>query len=149
VVLAPHEGFGERDPEALIEVDRADLPSHVAEGDQFDADRDDGSGMVFLKVLEVRDDVVVLDTNHPLAGQKVRLRVHVRSVRPASTEEMEAAAEALTHAEADGEPGPAVRSDGPLLPVERLLKRGRENAAGPEGGNEPDPTPPHKRAVIV
>ena len=120
VVLDPEDAFGSRDPEAVIEVDRGELPADLAPGDELAADRDDG-GAVTLKVLEILDDAVVLDTNHPLAGQRVKLRLFVDSVRPALPEELVEAESRVVRAE---EP-----VSQPLLPVERLLRR--------EGGDRP------------
>src|SRR5262249_43553729 len=81
IVLRLEEAFGARDPAAIIEVDREDLPPDVAQGDEFSAEREDGGGEVSLKVLEILDDVVVLDTNHPLSGQRVKLKIFVEAVR--------------------------------------------------------------------
>lgn len=114
IVLAPEDAYGERDHEAVIEVDRHDLPRDLSPGDELAADREDGGGVVLLKVLELQDDVAVLDTNHPLSGQNVRLAVEVLAVRPATDEEMEAAVARLTSPRAEV---------APLLPAERLLRR--------------------------
>jgi FKBP-type peptidyl-prolyl cis-trans isomerase SlyD len=130
VSLEHQDAFGPRDPEAIIEVDRSDLPSDIEPGDELDAERSDGQGLVPLKVLEILEDVVVLDTNHPLAGQKIRLRVTVEAVRPATPEELAAATERLAHPEAS--------DPGPLLPAERLLRRGR----GEPARDRDEPTPP-------
>jgi FKBP-type peptidyl-prolyl cis-trans isomerase SlyD len=139
VRLAPDAAFGPRDPDAIIEVDRADLPLDIAPGDEFGADREDGEGSVPLKVIEIRDDVVVLDTNHPLAGQRIRLSVQIQAIRPASAEELEHAAERLLR----DEEAPGL---GPLLPAERLLKRGRGEPT--REGDEPlPPAPPPKRVA--
>jgi FKBP-type peptidyl-prolyl cis-trans isomerase SlyD len=43
---------------------------------------------IAMRVLEVHDDAFVVDTNHPLAGQKVRFEVVVASVRAATEEEI-------------------------------------------------------------
>jgi FKBP-type peptidyl-prolyl cis-trans isomerase SlyD len=130
VLLEPEEAFGARDVEGIIEVDRSDLPPDLQMGDEFSADKDDGSGTVSLKVLEILDDVVVLDTNHPLAGQRVKLRIFVESVRPATAEELESAAARLAQAE--------IPAAGALLPAERLLRRGSGNR--PQG-DDPPPLP--------
>lgn len=128
VTLRPQDAFGARDPKAIIEVDRADLPSDVAPGDELLAEREDGAGTVHLKVLELGEDLAVLDTNHPLSGQEVRLVVDMVAVRPATEEELNSAAERLAH-------GPK-ETRAPLLPAERLLRRGRP---GGPGGNESPP----------
>jgi len=130
ITLSPEDAFGPRDPEAIIEVDRAELPPDVQPGDEFAAERDDGTGAAVLKVLEVTEDVVVVDTNHPLAGQRVKLRIAVRAVRPAAAEELARATERLTR-------GDGV-SPAPLLPAERLLRRGR----GEPSRDRDEPLPP-------
>jgi FKBP-type peptidyl-prolyl cis-trans isomerase SlyD len=131
-VLDPDDAFGRRDPEAVIEVDRAELPADIERGDELTADRD-GGGAVTLKVLEILDDIVVLDTNHPLAGQRVRLKLSVDAVRPASAEELGQAEGRLARAEES--------ASGPLLPVERLLRRGSSNR--PQGDDAAPVPLPH------
>jgi FKBP-type peptidyl-prolyl cis-trans isomerase SlyD len=116
VELSPDDAFGRRDPKAVIEVDRDEFPPDVAPGDRFDAESDDGRP-VLLQVLDVSDQAVVLDGNHPLAGQRVRFEITVREVRPASAEELAAAEKRLEVAD---DPGDSPL--GSLVPVERLLR---------------------------
>ena len=119
LTIKPEEAFGLRDPKAVLEVLRDEFPSDVAEGDVFDADEDDSpdapGGKVLLRVLEVTPETVILDRNHPLAGQKVRFDVEVLEVRPAEEAEILAAEAAVL---ADGAPEPA------LIPVASLLRGG-------------------------
>jgi FKBP-type peptidyl-prolyl cis-trans isomerase SlyD len=97
--IKPADAFGERDPKAVLEVLRDEFPEDVAEGDVFDADEDQGpeapGGPVLLRVLEVTPETVILDRNHPLAGQKVRFDVEVLEVRPADEAEISAAEAAI------------------------------------------------------
>jgi FKBP-type peptidyl-prolyl cis-trans isomerase SlyD len=117
VELSPEQAFGRRDPKAVLEVDRSDFPPDVAPGDRYDAEGEDGRP-VLLRVLDVTDDAVILDTNHPLAGQRLRLEIEVQEVRPATAEELEEA-EARLMAEPDiGEESAASR----LIPPESLLR---------------------------
>jgi FKBP-type peptidyl-prolyl cis-trans isomerase SlyD len=95
------EAFGDRDEDAVFEVDVADFPDagEVAAGDEFMAEGPDGEPIA-MRVLEVRPDAFVVDTNHPLAGQRVRFEVEINAVRAASDEEIAAAQaelEALAH----------------------------------------------------
>jgi len=119
LTIKPEEAFGLRDPKAVLEVLRDEVPSDVAEGDVSDADEDDSpdapGGKVLLRVLEVTPETVILDRNHPLAGQKVRFDVEVLEVRPAEEAEILAAEAAVL---ADGAPEPA------LIPVASLLRGG-------------------------
>lgn len=94
VVLEPRDAFGRRRAEAILEVDRADFPENVAPGDRFEAENADG-GILVLHVLSVAEDHVVLDTNHPLADQKVTVSGKVLSVRPATADELEGAVQAM------------------------------------------------------
>lgn len=95
--LRPEEAFGYGDPSAIIEVDRAEFPAGVAPGDRFEAENERGE-IVVLKLLEVGPDRVVADTNHPLAGQELRLELHIHAVRPASIGELKRGAEVLDSA---------------------------------------------------
>ncbi len=130
VTLKPQDAFGERDAKAVLEVLRDEFPPDVQEGDVFDAEEDDGpdapGGMVQLRVLEVTPDSVILDRNHPLAGQKVRFDVEVLEVRPAEESEIFAAEAALA---SDGPPEEA------LIPAASLLRGGpRRYEKDPSGG---------------
>jgi FKBP-type peptidyl-prolyl cis-trans isomerase SlyD len=109
---------------------RDEFPDEVEAGDVFDAEEDDGpdgpGGMVLLRVLEVTPHSVILDRNHPLAGQKVRFDVHVLEVRPAEDAEISAAEGALMAAES---------TESPLIPAASLLRGGtRRYEKDPFGG---------------
>ena len=117
VELAPKDAFGKRDPGRCLEVERREFPPDVAPGDRFDAEQADGTPLV-LQVLEVTEEAVVLDLNHPLAGQRVRFEVEVLEARPASREEL-ALAEAQLADEPEGSPLP-------LIDPARLLRRGSQ-----------------------
>ena len=90
VLLSPEQCFGLRNPEAQVEVDRADFPEDVAAGDCYEAEDEDGRP-VLLQVLDVSEEGVLVDSNHPLAGQTLRFEVEAREVRPATEAELEEA----------------------------------------------------------
>ncbi len=115
--LEPQQAYGDRDPRAIIEVDRDDFPPDVAQGDRFEAESASG-GVVLLHVLEVLEDAVVLDTNHPLAGQKVRIDLQIVGVRPATATELERAVQRLERHQS-GDESPAEPG---LVPPGRLLQ---------------------------
>jgi len=118
VELAPRDAFGERRAELELEVAREEFPPDVTSGDRFELERDDGSEVV-ARILAVGEDTVVVDLNHPLAGQRVRLEITVLEARAASPEEL-ALAESAVLAEEDvpGDPGEG------LIPLGGLLRRG-------------------------
>ena len=93
IVVPADEGFGDRDEELVLEIDRTEFPdpAKVAPGDEFVAESPDGEEVV-MRVVELRDDSVLVDANHPLAGVTLHYSVCVREVRPATDDEIEAAA---------------------------------------------------------
>src|SRR5438128_2345368 len=74
VLLKPEHAFGQRNPEAQVEVERSEFPEDVAPGDCYEAEDEDGRP-VLLQVLDVSEEGVVVDSNHPLAGQTLRFEV--------------------------------------------------------------------------
>ncbi len=91
VTMQPEDAFGEYEHE-LVEVEaRSAFPKDVAVGMQFDGgpeDADDEDTLLFT-VIEVTDDEVTVDGNHPLAGKTLTFNCIVTGVRPASTTELE------------------------------------------------------------
>jgi len=90
VSLAPAEGFGERDPELVRDEPRGRFPQNVKVGMQFQAEvsHEDHAHPVVFEVIEVGEETVKIDGNHPLAGRALDFRAKVVSVRPATSEEI-------------------------------------------------------------
>jgi FKBP-type peptidyl-prolyl cis-trans isomerase SlyD len=99
VVVPAEAGYGEYDDDLLLEIDRSELPDPkgVAVGDEFIAESPDGDEIA-MSVVEVRDDMVLVDANHPLAGMTLRYHVTVRDIRPATDDEIKEAAAQLDDA---------------------------------------------------
>ncbi len=91
VTMEPDDAFGEYD-HALVEVEaRSSFPKDVAVGMQFEGgpeDADDDDYLLFT-VVEVTDEEVTVDGNHPLAGKTLTFNCTVTEVRPATAEELE------------------------------------------------------------
>jgi FKBP-type peptidyl-prolyl cis-trans isomerase SlyD len=102
VLLKPEQAFGLRNPDAQVEVERSDFPEDVAAGDCYEAEDEDGRP-VLLQVLDVSEEGVLVDSNHPLAGQILRFEVEAREVRPATDAELSEAEERLLAQEAEPE----------------------------------------------
>jgi len=90
VTVEPAEGYGEFQ-DSLIQA----LPKDVFEGIddlapglELQAQEQDGT-MRFFTVKEVKEEEVVIDSNHPLAGETLHFKVEVEDVREASKEELE------------------------------------------------------------
>ena len=99
IVVPAEAGYGEYDDELVLEIERSEFPdpTKVAVGDEFVAESPEGEEIP-MTVVEVKDDAVVVDANHPLAGVTLRYSVKVRDVREATAGEIAEAASALDEA---------------------------------------------------
>jgi len=90
VKVAPQDGYGEKDPQRIQEVPKEmfDSAADIQPGVQFHAQGPDGNPVV-VTVVEVKDEAVVIDGNHALAGMDLNFDVKVVDVREASAEEVE------------------------------------------------------------
>lgn len=93
VTVEPAEGFGDRDEELVMEIDKTDFPdpTSVTMGDEVVAESPDGDE-VPMRVVEVREETVVVDANHPLAGVTLRYSVKVKELAEATEDEIAEAA---------------------------------------------------------
>jgi len=82
VVVAPSDGYGERDPEAfrVISSDEFSPEMTLKRGAAIHM-RDEEGRVVVAFVADVRPGGVLLDFNHPLAGQTLHFRVRVSDLR--------------------------------------------------------------------
>jgi FKBP-type peptidyl-prolyl cis-trans isomerase SlyD len=89
VAVTPADGYGVRDPDAV----------QVIPGDAFPPDMtlEPGMGLrmrgksgqtVRAFVAEVRPDGVLLDFNHPLAGETLHFHVKISALRPATSADL-------------------------------------------------------------
>jgi len=89
VVVEPAEAYGEHDGTAPQTVPTDAFPEdfEVEEGMQFVIENDEGE-QIPVWVVGIEDEVVLLDTNHPLAGETLHFDVEVIEIRAASEEEL-------------------------------------------------------------
>lgn len=86
-VVPPERGYGVREAELVQKVPRARLPVAALKiGDQFQTGADRHAPVVTVVALD--GDDVVLDANHPLAGQELHFDVELVSVRPARADDL-------------------------------------------------------------
>ncbi len=90
VVVAPEDGYGMPDPQGIFGVPRAAFPpeAKLEVGESFVGEDDEGQA-VPVRVIEVRPDLIMVDANHPLAGETLYFHVDVREVREATVEELQ------------------------------------------------------------
>lgn len=86
VVVPPERAYGLRDAALVQHVPRARLPvDELKVGDQFQTGPDRHAPVVTVRGIE--GDQVLLDANHPLAGQHLHFDVELVAARPATAEE--------------------------------------------------------------
>jgi len=80
--IPPEEGYGEIDEKAFKEVPRSSLPGDIElqVGMPLQTRTADG-GVWVVKIVEIKEDTVVLDFNHPLAGKILTFDVKVVSIQ--------------------------------------------------------------------
>jgi len=78
VSVAPEEAYGIRDESMLQQVPKAmfENPAQIAVGTQFQAQGPNGE-MLIVTVMDVQDEHVVVDGNHPLAGQALTFDIEL------------------------------------------------------------------------
>ncbi|MCO6456032.1 MAG: peptidylprolyl isomerase [Pirellulaceae bacterium] len=88
VCVGPEDGYGERNEALRQEVprDQFDDVEDLDVGMQFRVNSD--VGPMVITVVDIADDIVTVDGNHPLAGLTLNFAVTVREVRVATDEEV-------------------------------------------------------------
>lgn len=78
VRIAPEQAYGPHNPEMTLQVPRSDLPADIQPelGMQLEASQEGGHSMV-VTVVEVTDESVTFDANHPLAGKALTFEIEV------------------------------------------------------------------------
>jgi FKBP-type peptidyl-prolyl cis-trans isomerase SlyD len=95
--LSAADAFGERDESLVQTISKKDFPPGVKVGGQLRGRTAEGQEQVF-NVVKIKGDQVILDANHPWAGQNLSLSLKVLEVRAASADE-------VTHRHAHGAHG--------------------------------------------
>lgn len=90
VKVAPEEGYGQRDDQAVQQVPRDAFPADVElqAGLTFHA-QDPNGHPVMGTIAALEGDQVTVDFNHPLAGETLTFAVEVIGVREPSAEEVQ------------------------------------------------------------
>jgi len=81
VTLSPEEGYGERHDELILDVNRAEFPKEFQPevGMHLQVPQPDGSFVIF-EVLDVSNNSVKIDANHPLAGKILTFDLHLLEI---------------------------------------------------------------------
>ncbi|CTQ61328.1 FKBP-type peptidyl-prolyl cis-trans isomerase [Roseibium album] len=81
VRIEPEDAYGPSDPAARQTVPRATIPTNIPleVGLQLQAQTENGQTMS-VTVVEISDDEVVMDANHPLAGKALTFEIQLTGI---------------------------------------------------------------------
>lgn len=81
VTIAPADAYGDSQPDMIGSLERSMLPEDLSPqvGDTLELSLQDGNSLL-AKVVETATDFVVLDANHPLAGETLTFELELLSI---------------------------------------------------------------------
>jgi peptidylprolyl isomerase len=82
--ISPENAYGEKNNEAIIEFPKANIPEgmKLEPGMKLQLQNQQGQPIP-VTVTEIKDDVVVLDANHELAGKELVFDIELVDIKPA------------------------------------------------------------------
>lgn len=80
VHLSAEDGYGPVDPDAFRSVDPDMIPEEARQVGAFLTAHDDAGNQQDVRVHEIHDDRVVLDFNHPLAGEALSFDIKILGI---------------------------------------------------------------------
>jgi FKBP-type peptidyl-prolyl cis-trans isomerase SlyD len=89
VRVAPEEGYGQPSGNGPTPIPRETFPPQMdlQPGMPFPAELEDGSHIT-LWIVQVGDDQVLVDMDHPLAGEHLNFQIEIVGIRDAKDEEI-------------------------------------------------------------
>lgn len=76
--IEPSEAYGEYQEVMINEIPRNQVPEDVKVGEMLQGMSE--VGPINVKVIDIKEDTVVIDANHPLAGKKLVFDVEVLTI---------------------------------------------------------------------
>lgn len=90
VTIQPKDAYGVRDEKMVQAVPKKEFGTDIDKieiGTQFQL-QDQNGQMVIASAIEITENEIVLDANHPLAGETLHFDVEIVGVRAATEEEL-------------------------------------------------------------
>ena len=78
VEIEPSEAYGEYNILMISEVPKSNIPPDINVGDTLQGMGPNGP--VIVKIMEIKEDTVLIDANHPLSGKKLIFDLEVVGV---------------------------------------------------------------------
>lgn len=82
------DAYGDMNPEMVVKVKKTQFPpdAQLQVGDQFQVNNDHNSPV--FTIVEIANDEVTVDGNHPMAGKDLFFDVEIMGIREATKEEV-------------------------------------------------------------
>ncbi len=94
--LKSDEAYGQRREDMVVDLpkdvfkdEKGEIMEDILVKDNFIPMKDESGNVLQGKVVEIKDEVVNMDFNHPLAGQDIHFSGTVKDIRDASKEEID------------------------------------------------------------
>ncbi|MBX2931223.1 MAG: peptidylprolyl isomerase [Chitinophagaceae bacterium] len=79
------EAYGESNPDMILEYPKNQFPADVTPEIGMQLTMHNGAGQQFnVSIIEVKEEAVVLDANHPLAGKELIFDLELVEIKPKS-----------------------------------------------------------------
>ena len=78
IEIQPQDAYGEYREEMVFDIPKSQFPENVQPGDILNAQS--SMGPVNVTVVDVMEDTIKIDSNHPLAGKKLIFELEVVSI---------------------------------------------------------------------
>ncbi len=76
--ILPEDAFGQRHEELLVEINKSEFPEHINPTIGLHLQIQQSDGQIFkVKVVEMTENTLTLDGNHPLAGTTLHFDVEM------------------------------------------------------------------------
>ena len=82
IAISPEDAFGQPQEDLVVDIKKSELPKDVelAAGAYLNIESSNGKEFK-AKVVEIKEDTVTLDANHPLAGVTINYDVELIEIR--------------------------------------------------------------------
>ena len=82
IAISPQDAFGQPQEDLVVDINKSEFPKDVelAAGAYLNIESSDGKEFK-AKVVEIKEDTVTLDANHPLAGVTINCDVELIEIR--------------------------------------------------------------------
>lgn len=88
-IFMPEDAHGEYRTDLVIQMERSQFPDNIdiQKGMKFESMGPDGKPIA-LHILDIVDDKILVDGNHPLAGETLKFEIRILDIREAAKEEI-------------------------------------------------------------